>query len=164
MQWHESNPELKGTEINAMRAICPEATYGFFPDGHMYWQITLNMDVNGSAKRWVLLGVYNMRHPSKYFGESFRLYPVSPSSEEMLQMVQESDVEPKFIPHMIRDDEDNVLFSLEPPDGMWKHWSLRQGIFSAASYIGPVKRWISMFEHDLRDQEIWNRFQMHPMG
>ena len=153
-QWYETDHKLMQAEIEAMAACCPEATHGFLPDGRMYWRLPVSIDVEGSRRTWLLLGIYRADHPSWRYGGSFQVYPVSPSYEEMRQMVEASPAKGRSIPHVLRDGEGNVFLSIIHPNVLDARRSQRL-IASAASYLEPIRRWICFFEGGLRDPSAW---------
>ena len=141
-QWFETDPALMSAEIEAMGRMCPEATHGFLDDGRMFWRVPLGVGVEGVPSSWEFLAIYRDNHPTWKPDSSVRIYPVSPSEDELLQMARDAGIERNSIPHTIR-DSNGLVISCETPDQVR---SLDRGMIpSAASYVPLVKRWIAGF-------------------
>ena len=76
-QWYKKSPELYQMEIDAMKTVCPKASYGFLDTGQMYWKVPYH----GKERKWLLLIVYDSEHPHQ--GRSTRCYPIVPNYEEL---------------------------------------------------------------------------------
>ena len=156
-QWYEENPALQQAEIQAMLAFHPTAKYGFLNDGRMYWQIRIRPDILGERKDWTFLAVYDSDHPQRRWGGSVKFYPVSPNYEEMKARVERSSVEPKHIPHMLHDDENQLYLCSQHRDLV----EAGRMVTSASTCLRNVIYWVNMFEWGLLDQAIWSEFQIH---
>ena len=156
-QWYETNPALQQAEIQAMLAFHPGATYGFLPDGRMYWQVRIRPDVLGKRKDWTFLAVYDADHPQKRWGGSVKFYPVKPNFEEMKALVEASSVTPKTIPHVLHDTENQVYLCSQHRDIV----EAGDKVLSASGCLRNVIYWVNMFEWGLLDQAIWDEFHMH---
>ncbi len=152
-QWYRHNPCLQKTEIEAMARINPKSKMGYLPNGRMAWLIRLC--INGARREWAVLAVYDDSYSNLRMGwdGGIRFYPVIPNYQDMLNMVNESSVQPKSISHILRDEQGSIMLSIETPP-------IREvgQIRTAASCIQYVKRWIMLFELGLSDQTVWNKF------
>jgi hypothetical protein len=160
-QWYESNPALQEAEIAAMRAFEPDAQFGYLPDGKMFWPIRIRPEIAGERKDWTFLAVYDADHPQKRWGGSVKFYPVSPSYDEMRRMVEASSVTPKFIPHMLRDEDDQMYLCTQHYQLVKAGHSAGEEVTSAAACLRMAMVWVNYFEYGLHDQEIWSEFQRH---
>ncbi len=149
--WYEQDRRLFESEIASMNTYWPGAQYGFFEDGRMYWKVNLVHAICGERKEWTVLAVYCTDYPAEH---SFRFYPVSPSYREMTEMVRLSDVTPKVVPHMFRDDHQNICFDIaDPYDALSK-----TAVESIVPGIARVARWIDLFETGIKDPKAWEMF------
>jgi hypothetical protein len=134
----------------------PDAEYGYLSDGKMYWNIKLQPIVCGSRKNWALLMVYHDDHPQKTWGCSINIYPVTPSSDEMLERMNAARIESQHIPNTIRDCFGNVHLSVE---SRISYERSRITIASAAALLRQAMRWVTAFELGLIDPKTWANFQ-----
>lgn len=163
-QWYEENIILYNEEVERMADIVPDAKHGFLPDGRMYWRITLQPVVCGERKHWTVLAVYDYDHPQRRWGGSIKFYPVKPNYEEMVQMVNKSEVLPKSIPHLLKDTNNQIyICSIQRPilDLKQTYNDLCEEL-SVATSLRNVMRWITVFELGLIDQKTWYLF--HEFG
>lgn len=155
-QWYEENPQLQKLEMKAMENIYPDAKMGYLPNGQMYWIVHMYPVVCDQKKDWTLLAIYGSDYPQQRWGGSLNFYPVKPNYYEMMQMVNNSNVIPKTIPHILRDSDDQIYLSTqERPDYFESHRLKKE---TAASRLRFVMRWITFFELGLVDQQTWSRF------
>lgn len=153
VQWYESNKQLFDEEVRYMTAVMPTATYGFLKNGNMYWNIVVKPIVAGERKNWMLLAVYDPDYRQGNRGGAIKFYPIKPSYDEMTEMVQDSPVTPKTIPHLMCDENYNIHISYVD--------SKRTVIINAATALAQIMRWIAVFELGLLDQKIWTLFHGH---
>jgi len=99
--------------------------------------------------------VYDDDHPQKGWGGSVKVYPVKPNFNEMLAMVNRSSVTPKTIPHMVRDNDQQLYMCTQHRDNI----RIDERCFSAAEGLRYAMRWITVFELGLIDQITWSKFQ-----
>lgn len=140
-QWYKKSPELYQMEIDAMKTVCPKASYGFLDTGQMYWKVPYH----GKERKWLLLIVYDSEHPHQ--GRSIRCYPIVPNYEELKKLVLGSNVIPKIVPHCSIGNEG--LYYLETEKG---DVSITR---SATTEVSRAFRWITYFEYGIQDQRIW---------
>ncbi|MDD7409530.1 MAG: hypothetical protein SOV71_00935 [Anaerovoracaceae bacterium] len=160
-QWYQTNPQLQKLEIKAMADIHPEAKMGYLPNGRMYWTIRIHPVVCGSRKDWTLLAVYDPDHPQQRWGGSVKFYPVRPNYEEMQQMVNNSSVEPKTIPHLLRDEDNQIYMCTQDRNNIKAGHRKGEQVTTAAACLRYAMRWITVFELGLIDQQTWSMFQKH---
>ena len=137
-----------------MARINPESRMGFLPNGRMAWSITPSNSC--VTRKWIVLAVYDDAYPNRCmgWGGGVRFYPVNPNYQEMLKLVNDSPVEPKRIPHILRDEHDLIWLSIEVAS------TQKLGLIqTAASQIQYVNRWIMYFELGLSNQTAWEKFQ-----
>lgn len=159
-QWYESNPDLQRAEIAAMAETKPDATWGYLPNGKMYWQIHLRpVNAKGEARDWILLGVYDEDHPQQRWGGSVKFYPVSPNYDEMMELVNHSNVTPKRIPHLLRDNDGQVYMCSQDRTRIQSGHNKGELVTTAATGLRFAMRWINIFELGLIDQKTWTMFQ-----
>lgn len=154
VQWYEKNPELQEAEIKIMKEQLPNAKMGYLSNGNMYWAVTVNLDVRGKKKEWTLLAVYDSDHPQQRWGNSVKIYPVQPNYSEMTQMVKDSCVSPKTVPHVVMDKNGEYYVDtfVKLKDGQ---------IATAFSHLQAATRWIWIFETARADQKMWSNFIGH---
>jgi len=157
VQWYQRDPQLQRDEIAAMLDIKPDAQQKFLPSGKMAWSVRLYPVICGKRKDWTILMVYDDDHPHKDWGGSVKVYPVKPNFNEMVSMVNRSSVTPKTIPHMLRDNDQQLYMCTQHMDNI----RIDNEIFSAAEGLRYAMRWITVFELGLIDQITWSRFQEH---
>ena len=161
VEWYRTNPQLQRLEIKAMAEIHPDAKMGYLPNGKMYWQIRIHPVVCGRRKDWTLLAVYDSDHPQQRWGGSVKFYPVKPNYDEMMRLVNNSRVTPKSIPHLLRDDTNQIYMCTQD----WRniHASHDKGgkVTTAAACLRFAMRWITVFELGLIDQKTWTLFHDH---
>lgn len=168
-QWYENNRVLLDAEIELMACIMPDAKYGFLSDGRLYWNITIRPVICGKRKNWTFLAVYDSDHPRHSFGGSVKFYPVKPNYIEMVHLVNSSNVVPKTIPHLLRDDLNqiyictNAYSSLVIPTSKSRTRNFQQLCekVSAATSLRYAMRWVTVFELGLIDQKTWSLFHEH---
>lgn len=155
LQWYEENCKLFELEIEAMKRFYPDATYGFLPDKRMYWSV----NVHPADKEWRLLCIYDCNHPSWKYGYSIKVYPEKPNCAEMIHMIESANVTPIHLPHILRDENDWMFFSLDTRTMMQNRsrWTLP----TAAVMVNLAVRWINGFEEALMDQSAWSTFCQH---
>ncbi len=160
-EWYRTNPELQKLEIKAMADIHPDAKMGYLPNGRMYWQIRIHPVVCGKRKDWTLLAVYDSDHPQQRWGGSVKFYPVKPNYDEMMQMVNRSRVTPKTIPHLLRDESNQIYMCTQDRNNI--HASHEKGgkVTTAAACLRFAMRWVTVFELGLIDQKTWSLFHEH---
>ena len=151
LQWYEEHCKFIELEIEAMKRFYPDATYGFLPDKRMYWKVKICPFIRGERKEWMVLAVYSSDYPSK---DSFRFYPVSPSYSEMTEIVRLSEVTPKIVPHLFRDNNQLICFDIASANDVLS----KNGVESVVPGIARVARWIYHFEIGLGDPKVWKMF------
>lgn len=149
VQWYECNRQLYDEEIRYMAENMPHAMHGFLPNGNMYSIIETHPIISGQRKDWTLLAVYDSDHPHRRWGGSVKFYPIKPNYEEMLRRVNNSNVTPNSIPHLLRDETNQIYISAVNHE---------QIVINATTALANVMRWISMFEIGLTNQNIWSVF------
>ena len=160
-EWYQTNPQLQRLEIKAMADIHPDARMGYLPNGKMYWTIRIHPVVCGSRKDWTLLAVYDSDHPQQRWGGSVKFYPVKPNYDEMMKMVNHSRVTPKTIPHLLRDDDNQIYMCTQDRNNIYAGQSRGQKVTTAAACLRFAMRWITVFELGLIDQKTWSLFHEH---
>ncbi|MDR0839712.1 MAG: hypothetical protein LBN99_08765 [Oscillospiraceae bacterium] len=158
-QWYNTNRRLLEAEIAAMEDFIPnprQRKRGFLEDGKMYWQVAVGPKVAGRQRTWVLLMVYDSDHPQVRWGGSVKVYPVSPNINEMQQLVNNSRITPKTIPHLLSGPGGLYMCSAHTSDV-----HAGEQITSAAQCLRFAMRWINVFELGLRDQKTWTLFNGH---
>lgn len=160
-QWYETNPGLQQAEIKAMHAFHPSAKMGYLPDGRMFWTISLSPKILDEHHDWTFLAVYDADHPQQRWGGSVKFYPVSPNYQEMQARLEASDVTPKIIPHVLRDDERQAYVCSQHMDMIDAGHKKGDKVTSASGCLRNVIWWVNMFEWGLIDQDIWSEFQRH---
>lgn len=149
--WYERDRALFESEIASMNIHWPESSYGFLEDGRMYWKVKICPFIHGERKEWMVLAVYSSDYPSK---DSFRFYPISPSYSEMKEIVQLSEVTPKVVPHLFRDNNQLICFDITSANDVLS----KNGVESVVPGIARVARWIYYFEIGLGDPKVWKMF------
>lgn len=160
-QWYQANPQLQKAEIKAMADIHPDAKMGYMPNGKMYWTVRLHPVVCGKRKDWTLLAVYDSDHPQKRWGGSVKFYPVKPNYSEMMQMVNNSFVTPKSIPHLLTDEDNQIYMCTQDKENIKDGHHKGELVTTAAACLRFAMRWITVFELGLIDQKTWSLFQDH---
>jgi len=161
VQWYKKRPELLRRELLAMQNIKPEAKSGFMSDGKMCWTVRLRPIVCGKRKDWTVLMVYDDDHPQIRWGGSVKVYPVKPNISEMQTMVSNSSVTPKSIPHLLRDENQQLYMCTNHIDNIHDGREGDPLVTSAAACLRFAMRWITVFELGLIDQKTWTLFQDH---
>lgn len=78
---------------------------------------------------------------------SIKVYPVKPNYEEMKKMVDNSNVMPKIIPHLLLDNNcSQIYLSISPFDFD----------MSATTALAKAMRWVTVFELGLFFMDIKN--------
>ncbi len=160
-QWYQTNPALQKAEIKAMADIHPDAKMGYLPNGRMYWTVRLHPVVCGKRKDWTLLAVYDPDHPQARWGGSVKFYPVKPNYNEMMQLVNQSRVTPKTIPHLLTDEDNQIYMCTQHKDNIHPGTHKGELVTTAAACLRFAMRWITVFELGLIDQKTWSLFQEH---
>lgn len=161
IEWYQTNPQLQKLEIKAMADIHPDAKMGYFPNGKMYWTIRIHPVVCGKRKDWTLLAVYDSDHPQQRWGGSVKFYPVKPNYDEMMQMVNRSKVTPKTIPHLLRDEDNQIYMCTQDRNNIYAGHNKGEKVTTAAACLRFAMRWITVFELGLIDQKTWSLFHEH---
>ena len=152
---------LQKAEIKAMADIHPDAKMGYLPNGRMYWTVRIHPVVCGKRKDWTLLAVYDPDHPQQRWGGSVKFYPVKPNYNEMMQLVNRSSVTPKSIPHLLRDEDDQIYMCTQDRNNISAGQHKGEKVTTAAACLRFAMRWITVFELGLIDQKTWTMFQHH---
>ena len=160
-QWYQTNPALQKAEIKAMMDIHPDAKMGYLPNGRMYWTLRIHPVVCGKRKDWTLLAVYDPDHPQARWGGSVKFYPVKPDYNEMMQLVNKSHITPKSIPHLLRDEDNQIYMCTQHKDNIHPGTHKGELVTTAAACLRFAMRWITVFELGLMDQKTWSLFQDH---
>ena len=160
-EWYRTNPQLQRLEIQAMADIHPDAKMGYLPNGKMYWQIRIRPVVCGKRKDWTLLAVYDSDHPQQRWGGSVKFYPVKPNYAEMMDLVNRSRVTPKCIPHLLRDESNQIYMCTQARSNIHAGREAGEKVTTAAACLRFAMRWITVFELGLIDQQTWTLFQAH---
>ena len=160
-EWYQTNPQLQKLEIKAMADIHPDAKMGYLPNGKMYWTIRIHPVVCGKRKDWTLLAVYDSDHPQQRWGGSVKFYPVKPNYDEMMQMVNRSKVTPKTIPHLLRDEDNQIYMCTQDRNNIHAGHNKGEKVTTAAASLRFAMRWITVFELGLIDQKTWSLFHEH---
>ena len=160
-EWYQTNPQLQKLEIKAMADIHPDAKMGYLPNGKMYWTIRIHPVVCGKRKDWTLLAVYDSDHPQQRWGGSVKFYPVKPNYDEMMKMVNRSNVTPKTIPHLLRDEDNQIYMCTQDRNNIEAGHNKGEKVTTAAACLRFAMRWITVFELGLIDQKTWSLFQKH---
>ncbi len=158
-QWYLENRDLFELEIKAMKKFCPNAEYDFFDDGRMFWKI----NVQTENYEWKFLAVYDTNHPmigffkGRFNWPSVTYYIISPSYDELIEMVRISGVSPSYLPHTIGGKNmQDLALDLSSLEDLRK---FREGrIFTAAFFYKIAVRWIQYFELGLRNTKTWTKF------
>ena len=154
-QWYEENPQLQKLEIKAMENLHPDAKMGYLPNGQMYWQVRIHPVVCGKRKDWTLLAIYDSKHPIAG-GSGIKWYPAKPNYNEMMQMVNNSNITPKTIPHLLRDDDNRIYICTQGKPDLDEYYGVK--VRTAAYSLRFAMRWITYFELGLIDQQTWSLF------
>ena len=161
-QWYENNRDLLEAEIVAMNDFKTDARFYFMDDGRMYWLVRFCPVVAGRKTRtYTLALVYDEDHPKLRYGSSVKAYPLSPTIDELQQMINRMpNVSPKNIPHTLVDSRgERYLCSADTSN--IKTDMKNGGVTSAATSLRFAMRWINIFELGLIDPETWAKFQRH---
>lgn len=161
-QWYESNRDLFEAEIAAMNDFKPDARFYFLDDGRMYWIVRFCPIVAGRRTRpYRLMLVYDPDHPKARYGTSVRAYLVTPTLDELQQIVNRMpSVSPKNIPHTLPDGSGGrYLCSSHYTDVKTDLGG--EGVTSAATSLRFAMRWVTIFELGLLDPVTWKLFQGH---
>lgn len=159
-EWYVENPDLQRAEIAAMQDIQPGAQYGYLPNGKMYWQLSIHpVNALGRRRDWTFLAVYDSDHPQQRWGGSVKFYPVKPNYEDMCKLVERSRVTPKRIPHLLRDNENQVYMCTQDRTKIQAGHKKGEEVATAATGLRLAMRWVNVFELGLIDQKTWDMFQ-----
>ena len=157
-QWYRTNPQLRDLEIKAMADIHPAAKMSYLPNGKMCWQVRIHPVVCGHRKDWTLLAVYDSDHPQQRWGGSVKFYPVKPNYGEMMEMVNRSNVNPKTIPHLLKDENNQIYMCTQDRNNIFAGHDRGERVTTAAACLRFAMRWITVFELGLIDQNTWCLF------
>ena len=160
-QWYKQNSALQRAEIQAMLDIKQDAKYNFLPNEKMYWTVRLRPVICGKRKDWTILMVYDEDHPQVRWGGSLKVYPVKPNIDEMQALVDRAFVSPKTIPHLLRDDDQQLYMCTQHTDNVHAGRNRGEKVTTAAACLRFAMRWITVFELGLIDQTTWSKFQAH---
>jgi hypothetical protein len=144
-----------------MCEIKPDAKHGFLPNGKMYWSVRLRPVICGKRKDWTVLMVYDEDHPQVRWGGSLKVYPVKPNIDEMYDLVNRSRALPKTIPHLLKDNDDQLYMCTQHTDNIHAGKRKGQKVTTAAACLRYAMRWITVFELGLIDPLTWKKFQAH---
>lgn len=158
MEWYQTNPKLQELEIKRMKKLYPDAKWGYLPNGRMYWTNIINLVIFGKEKEWTLLAVYDSNHPHKKWGESVKVYPVIPNYIEIQDMVNNSSVSPKYVPHLMNDDDRQIYLATSTICNREEYKSENELTTLAVTQIRYALRWIQIFEVGLVEQKVWSVF------
>ena len=161
-QWYEMNRDLFKMEILAMQDFKPNARYGFFNDGRMYWSGSCTPVVAGRKRRtYNFLLVYDPEHPNIRFGSSVKCYLIGPTIDDLQTIVNRNPlITEKKIPHLLVDQK-NELYLCSSDRSDCSDDLSNGGITSAATSLRFAMRWMNAFELGLIDPETWGDFQLH---
>ena len=168
-QWYETNKDLYNAEVAAMRKEFnnPNLQPKFMNDGRMYWVVNtkpnLGRDENGreyNTMKYKLLLVYDADHPKVRYGSSVKVYPVSPSIDELQSYVNRlPGVTPKNVPHTLVDSTGARYLCTADTSNVSD--DITRGITSAVTSYRFAVRWLTIFELGIRDPKTWAKFQRH---
>lgn len=170
-QWYETNKDLYNAEVVAMRKEFnnPNLQPKFMNDGRMYWVVNtkpnLGRDENGRAYntlKYKLLLVYDADHPKVRYGSSVKVYPVSPSLDELQSYVNRLPSvasDKKNIPHTLIDSSGARYLCTADTSNVSD--DITRGITSAVTSYRFAVRWLTIFELGIRDPKTWAKFQRH---
>lgn len=150
-QWYKEDKGLFEAEIKAMHLFFPNASYGFLPNGDMYWKV----DIQPNGKNWTLLAVYDSDHPQQKTKYSIKVYPVTPNYNELKREVEALNPKSNFIPHILMDKNNQAYFSLALPEDVYNN---SNRTISASTLIQRAKRWVILYEYAVQDKMKWNDF------
>ena len=161
-QWYEKNKDLFEAEIVAMNDFKPDARYGFFEDGRMYWSVSFTPTVAGRRTRTYNLAlVYDADHPKARYGSSVKAYLIKPTIDDLQTIVNRTpEITDKSIPHLLR-DASGELYLCSADTTNCKDNLSNGGITSASTSLRFAMRWINIFELGLIDPETWRKFHAH---
>lgn len=148
-QWYEENPDLLAAEKAALEKMAKDdyKEFGFLKDGRAYWNIGF---ISGlSNRKYTVILVYPMNHPSKIEIPGIRVYPVEPTYEMIVEEINKaSGRSDGCIPYSMRDCNGNYSLSIVSADWLRRNNTLesKQGIISAATVLLETKRWIFLYE------------------
>ena len=139
----------------------------FMNDGRMYWVVNtkpnLGRDENGreyNTMKYKLLLVYDADHPKVRYGSSVKVYPVSPSIDELQSYVNRlPGVTPKNVPHTLVDSTGARYLCTADTSNVSD--DITRGITSAVTSYRFAVRWLTIFELGIRDPKTWAKFQRH---
>lgn len=158
MQWYKKNPDLFRAEVEAMYAFKPDAEYGYLEDGRFCWMLRFKPVVaDKKCRTYDVALVYDKDHPvAKVHGSSVRAFLLSPTLQELRQIVNNSPRNPKWIPHVIVDDGEEYICTIHK-DAVGNN-NLKSGVITAATNARNLAKWITIFELGLMDQQTWDDF------
>lgn len=186
-QWYERNPALLQAEIKAMEdklgqrarkvtlqdgrtgwTIGRKARLEFLRDGRAHWTVYTNPAfIAGNGRRYRRRYVYglvydaNHDHPSAQYGSDTHAYLLAPTFSELQMIVNQSQVNPKTIPHLLRDSSGELYFCSTDSSDVGTSTNSARGLTSAATSLTLAERWITVFELGMHDPKTWALFQQH---
>ncbi|MDR1541418.1 MAG: hypothetical protein LBU32_26155 [Clostridiales bacterium] len=127
-----------------------EYSYGFTSGSKkMFWKVDICPTVAGKqTRKWILLLVYDDDHPHVY-GGSVKVYSVSPSHEEIMELISKSKISHGEIPHLILDPAGYCIDT-----AVQSCFNSNNYISSASTNLRIALRWINLFELALLDRKI----------
>ena len=163
-QWYETNRDLYNAEVSAMRKEFnnPYLEPKFMRDGRMYWVVntTPNLGPGYKTMKYKLLLVYDPDHPHVRYGSSVKVYPVSPSIDDLQSIVNRlPGVSPKNIPHTLTDGAGGRYLCTADTTNVSADYG--KGVTSAVTSYRFAYRWLMIFELGIRDPKTWSKFQRH---
>ena len=167
-QWYETNPTLCQAEIAAWRKEMknPNLQPKFMSDGRMYWLVKCrpNIDIDGvkfDTLEYTMAGVYDANHPSCGYGSSVKWYLLDPTLTQLEDAIKQiPGLEPKYIPHTIRDNAGNRYLCTSRVSDTSDN--INHGITSAVTSYRFAYNWLTKFEGAIRDPEgLWKDFHEH---
>ena len=163
-QWYETNRDLYNAEVAAMRKEFNNPTLEpkFMSDGRMYWVVntTPNLGPGFKTMHYKLLLVYDPDHPKVRYGSSVKVYPVTPSIDDLQTIVNRlPGVSPKNIPHTLIDGSGGRYLCTADTTNVSD--DLSRGVTSAVTSYRFAYRWLMIFELGIRDPKTWAKFQRH---
>ncbi len=154
-QWYEKHPEIQDMEKKAMQNVCPSAKYCYLPSGDAGWIVNVRTLIKGERKEWIFLIKYPSDHPS--IDGSIRCYLIKPTYYDLQGLVDISNIEPKTIPYILFDTENNMYYLPLCKEGD------RRGIRHAEIAYAGACQWMRIFELAITDQTTWAQFQRKPL-
>lgn len=79
----------------------------------------------------------------------------------MMKMVNRSNVTPKTIPHLLRDETNQIYMCTQDRNNIYASHEKGGKVTTAAACLRFAMRWITVFELGLIDQKTWSLFHEH---